>query len=106
MHGSIRAICGLIDRELVVVAAFREFLIGAVVSLNRKAISSLLQRLIHLERCAIDTFVDVRRCDLVILGIEREFVVGRIRIRIPLQFQILLRSQLNLPSDRLASDRL
>ena len=92
LHGSIRVIRGflcLIDRELDVVAGFRELLVRSVERLDLEAVSSLLQWLVDLERRSVNTFVDVRRCDLVIVRIERELVIRRIRIRIPFELQIL-----------------
>jgi hypothetical protein len=39
----------LVDREVDIVAGFREFLVSAVIGFNFKAVGSLLQRLVHLK---------------------------------------------------------
>src|ERR1041384_4963309 len=79
----------LIDRERDVVAGFGELLVGFVECLNLESITSLLERLVYLERCVVNTLIDVWRRDLVVVRVERELVIGRVRVRFPLQFEIL-----------------
>src|SRR5438874_1786541 len=81
--------CALIDRESVIVGSLREFLVRAVVGLNRPAVSSLFQWFVDLERSPINTLVDVRRRDAVVIRIKSQLVIRRIRIRLPFQLEIL-----------------
>src|SRR5215211_4752887 len=85
------ALCSalLVDRELVVVGAFREFLVSAVIRLHLPPVNSLFQRFINLERCVIHALVDIWRRDLVVVRVQRELVVRGIRVSVPFEFQVL-----------------
>ena len=77
----------LINSKVSAVAILGQLLITAVESLDLPAITTLLQRLRHLERRSLHLLVDVWRLDLVIVRVQTELVVSSVGIRFPLEFQ-------------------
>src|SRR5258705_4353157 len=79
----------VVDREVYIVAALRKFFIRAVECFYLPTVSAFLERLVETKGGRFDALVDVRRRDARFVREDAELVVGRVRICLPFEFEIL-----------------